>query len=404
MQSTDYIEDARKTGEIERQLEELLETARPGLIGFALARGVSTDGAEDVVQETLLEAWRNLDHLRSPERVEAWLRGICRNLCLRWHSSQTALNRQQPFSTYQAAEEDQKGAGAFEQFTVLDPVEELSQQDLAVLLTRALGYLPETARTPLELYYLADLSQREAAQRLGLSVKALEMRLHRARRQLRQVLNTSLRAEAEDFGLTLDAEARESWQETRIWCMFCARAYLQGRLETLPDERVNLRMRCPHCASQRGGEWFYTGAVDFLRSIHTFRPALKRLLGIPAWLTSDYRQYCSWCQRAVTTYLTGDEQPLGAHTLPRWSGLRWVRHCPACDGLSTTPVGLSIIHHPSAQQFIKQHPRWLNEPETLIDYHGQPAIRVRLVDITSASQLVFLLDQQDGQILAILNA
>ena len=41
------------------------------------------DEVEDVVQETLVEAWRHLETLREPARFHAWLDGICRNICRR---------------------------------------------------------------------------------------------------------------------------------------------------------------------------------------------------------------------------------------------------------------------------------------------------------------------------------
>src|SRR5215472_11653127 len=40
--------------------------------------------ADDLAQETLLEAWRSQQALRAPDRFSAWLSGIARNVCLRW--------------------------------------------------------------------------------------------------------------------------------------------------------------------------------------------------------------------------------------------------------------------------------------------------------------------------------
>src|SRR5579859_7787283 len=40
--------------------------------------------AEDLAQETLLEAWRHIDNLRSQEKLPQWLSGIAHNVCLRW--------------------------------------------------------------------------------------------------------------------------------------------------------------------------------------------------------------------------------------------------------------------------------------------------------------------------------
>ncbi|HZR39337.1 MAG TPA: sigma factor, partial [Ktedonobacteraceae bacterium] len=66
------------------RVEEALASARPRLLRLATVRGVAPDAIDDVVQETLLEAWQYLDRLRSPEHFDAWLDGICRNICRRW--------------------------------------------------------------------------------------------------------------------------------------------------------------------------------------------------------------------------------------------------------------------------------------------------------------------------------
>src|SRR5262249_57885553 len=75
----------------------------------------------------------------------------------------------------------------------LDPVEELDRQDLSQLLDSALGRLTTPQREVLELRYLQELPEDEAALRMGVSVGALEARLHRARRHLRGVLSGPMR-------------------------------------------------------------------------------------------------------------------------------------------------------------------------------------------------------------------
>jgi DNA-directed RNA polymerase specialized sigma24 family protein len=65
------------------RLNELLEEARPRLLRLAQLHGIAADVADDVVQETFVEAWQHLEKLREPERFAAWLDGICRNVCKR---------------------------------------------------------------------------------------------------------------------------------------------------------------------------------------------------------------------------------------------------------------------------------------------------------------------------------
>src|SRR5260370_28550008 len=194
-------------GQVAVDLEQALSAARPRLLRLARRRGVTPDAADDVVQETLIEAWRHLNHLCSPERFDAWLDGICRNVVLRWARTQGVMVHWEASLSNSLVE----GQNELEESSeldipdpmALDPMEELSRQDLAALLDRGLGYLSPGTRALVELHYLAELPQDETAARIGVTPSALKARLHRARRQLRQVLGSELRADAERFGLTL---------------------------------------------------------------------------------------------------------------------------------------------------------------------------------------------------------
>ncbi|QBD79255.1 sigma-70 family RNA polymerase sigma factor [Ktedonosporobacter rubrisoli] len=212
------ILDATKVGQQPEQpavisnLEEVLATARPRLLRIARMQGVAPDAIDDVVQETLVEAWQHLDKLRTPERFHAWLDGICRNVCLRWSSTQKKYLLRRAILPDPFAEKLNGPGSSLEEDLpdpkALDPAEELSQQELPILLGQALDYLPGVTREIVELYYLAGIPQRVIAARLSLTLKALEVRLVRARRQLRHILSNQLRADAEAFGLILDQDTR----------------------------------------------------------------------------------------------------------------------------------------------------------------------------------------------------
>jgi RNA polymerase sigma-70 factor (ECF subfamily) len=218
-------------------IDTLLADARPRLLRLARMNGIPHDVADDVVQETLVEAWRHLENLHTPERFSAWLDGICRNVCRRQARTQKTLSLQNVSLT----DLEQDGTGETEDAAsfdipdpqAIDPVELLNREDMAILLDRALGYLPAETRELVELCYLAELPQREVAAQLGVTTGALELRLHRARKLLRQVLNWELGAEAEAFGL-LDAERSAGWRETRQWCWCCGKQRLRAIFEQQP--------------------------------------------------------------------------------------------------------------------------------------------------------------------------
>ncbi|MBV9229331.1 MAG: sigma-70 family RNA polymerase sigma factor, partial [Chloroflexi bacterium] len=201
-------------------LEEILAAARPRLLRLARMQGVAPDAIEDVVQETLVEAWRHLDKLRTPEHFHTWLDGICRKVCLRWFSTQKKyLLRRAVLPDPFAEKLDGLDSSSEEDFPdpqALDPAEELSRRELPILLGQALDYLPGGTREIVELYYLAGIPQRVIADRLSLTLKALEVRLVRARRQLRHILSNQLRADAEAFGLILDRDKKALPHKGRV--------------------------------------------------------------------------------------------------------------------------------------------------------------------------------------------
>src|SRR5260370_27310790 len=130
--------------ELNANLDELLATARPRLLRIARLNGIDQDGVEDVVQETLIEAWRHLEKLREPERFAAWLDGICRNVCKR-HIHIQAANIEVSALPGNQNEIDAVGFDLPDPLAI-DPAEELERQDMQILLDRALGHLSTSTR------------------------------------------------------------------------------------------------------------------------------------------------------------------------------------------------------------------------------------------------------------------
>lgn len=120
--------------------------------------------AQDAVQQALMHAWEKRSRVH-PDKLRAYL---CRAVL---NESRTMLRQLQR----------------------LVPVEELPARqqppspDLRPLM-QAIAALPEKYRLPLWLRYLEDLSAREAAAALGLTVTALNSRVHRAKKLLREAL------------------------------------------------------------------------------------------------------------------------------------------------------------------------------------------------------------------------
>ncbi len=395
-QTCSICQPRRSQKELMKALVESVEAARPRLLRLAHLSGIRPDEAEDVVQETYLEAWRHLEKLQ-PERVSAWLDGICRNICKRHlHAKSSAPHASELRESLDEESLDLSDALA------IDPVEELERQDMQVLLDRALSHLEESTRELIELCYLDELPQREVAERLDMSLGALELKLHRARQKLHQILHGELREDAQAFGLFLSEEESIGWQETRQWCFLCGKRRLRGIVEHQPGG-ATMRLRCPECSPRYQIDVTNTGNFPgLLGPIRSFRPALKRVMqaGAEFYHACLHQQRCPACQSTVQIQIIDrstlvspsslyDALPLGIYARV---------DCPSC-GTSFCEAYIPVLLHATIRDFLLR-PHIHYEPATLTTYEGSDAIHFRLRDLSSTETLTILAHPQTLHLLA----
>ena len=331
--------------------------------------------AEDLAQETLLEAWRHRRKLIAPEGYAAWLAAIARNVCLRW------WRRQGRNMSHQVAAAE--GAGLLErQPAGFDLEIELERHELAELLDRAMALLPPATRTILVARYLHEAPQRELAARLGLTEGAVEARLHRGRLALRQILATNLRADAAAYGLARDHDA--AWQATRIWCPFCGAHRLDCRLDRPTGEA---HFHCPGCAGPTGGQIAHTYLPRIIDGVSSFKAVLARQI---RWLDDYYRGGlaagrlpCPFCRRwsLVEPRLPVDV-PAELQDAP---GMHIT--CPACGVTDKNPLHYLVLDLPATQRFWRAHPRMRVVPDLAIEFAGRPALLTTFESCTSHDRL-----------------
>ncbi len=375
---------------------EAVVAARPRLLQVARLNGIGPDEAEDVVQETCIEAWRSLSKLREPERFAAWLDGICRNVCKRHIRAQATT----PHVSALPESLDEAGTDLSDPLAI-DPVEELERQDMQVLLDRALGHLSESTRELIELCYLAELPQREVAQRLDMSLGALELKLHRARSQLHQILHGALREDAKAAGLLLDEEESMGWQETRQWCFLCGKRRLRGIVEHQPGGSAAIRLRCPECSPRYDIDFANTANSPGLGPIRSFRPAVKRWMqaGAEFYQTCLNQQRCPVCQSTVQIQIVDRSTLVPPYSLYDVLPLEIYARvdCPSC-GTGFCEAYIPVLLHAAIRDFLLR-PRVLYEPATCAACEGQDAIRFRLVDLSSTETLTIMAHPQTLQLI-----
>jgi RNA polymerase sigma-70 factor, ECF subfamily len=147
---------------------------------YRVARLIVRDAsiAEDVVQDTLLEAWRGLPGLRDPDRFEAWLHRLLVRACIRAGS-----RRRRNMSTeVRLLEQDAPTTG--------DAQRALLMRDL---VGRGFRRLAPDQRALLVLRYYLDLSESEIASLVGVPAGTVKSRLHRASVEMRAALEADER-------------------------------------------------------------------------------------------------------------------------------------------------------------------------------------------------------------------
>ena len=148
---------------------DLLQSLRPEVLRFAYWLARDRAVAEDVVQETLLRAWRSRSSLHDRGAARAWLMTIAR----REHARLFERKQLELVSLDEGLEEGYLVAAAH---GAEQEIEELRD---------AILKLPMSYRQPLVMQVLGGFTSAEIARGLGLSPTATLTRLFRARNRLR---------------------------------------------------------------------------------------------------------------------------------------------------------------------------------------------------------------------------
>ena len=138
--------------------------------------------AEEIVQDTFLQVYKNLAQLKNPNQFSGWMYVIASRLCLKW------LQKNKNTSAMQALEG-----------TPVEEIEEssythyVSEQRLTEsterrreLVKKLLAKLPESERTVVTLHFLGEMTAKEIGKLLGVSVNTIKSRLRRGRKRLQE--------------------------------------------------------------------------------------------------------------------------------------------------------------------------------------------------------------------------
>lgn len=151
--------------------ETVIAQYQSSLRAFLLSRLRDPADVDDVLQDALLKTFRNLHMLKDDEKIRPWLFQIANNALMDHH-------RRTRRETSVASDDlwyDQPG--------------EIAEHAFEGCVEPFLNALPEEARDLLRAVELQGVSQKEYAERLGISYSTLKSRVQTSRKQMRQLFD-----------------------------------------------------------------------------------------------------------------------------------------------------------------------------------------------------------------------
>jgi RNA polymerase sigma-70 factor (ECF subfamily) len=142
-----------------------------------------SEDREDLVQEVFLLALRGAKRFRGESKLSTWLTRITINVCRSYQ--RTKLVRKTFWKRLIAGQSE-------EQLSETDATKSTEQQERIKQVTRAVQRLKSKYREVVILHYLEGMKAEDIQQVLGISRNMVEVRLHRARKMLEEMLTEKM--------------------------------------------------------------------------------------------------------------------------------------------------------------------------------------------------------------------
>ena len=143
--------------------------------------------AEDLTQETFARVQDHLTDLKDPANLSSWIFRIAYNLC------QDHFRKKGRLVT--SDDPDQVERGSAEENSLQKMFE---QRQMGACVQEEVDRLPESLRTVIVLSDMAEFNHREIADLLGITVDNAKVRLHRARKRLKELLEQKCMFETDE--------------------------------------------------------------------------------------------------------------------------------------------------------------------------------------------------------------
>lgn len=170
-------------------INKIWEDFKEPLKHFIAGRVQNEFDAEDILQEIFFKIHNHIGCLKEEDKLRAWLFQIARNSVADYY------RRHKSGSQISLIPED----------IIYEPAEITDEDhDIVMCLRSMINYLPEKYRQAIILSEFEGLTQRELAEKIGLTLSGAKSRVQRARKELRELLTDCCEFEFDRLGNILD--------------------------------------------------------------------------------------------------------------------------------------------------------------------------------------------------------
>jgi len=162
----------------DKSLNALMTHCKSHIWSLILAESRNFRDAEEILQDTWLAVWVNIDGLRDVSNFGGWLRKIAYNQCRRYYNNAYHSQGERPYEDETLAWHINRSAEIL-----------LREEELKANAVETVYHLPsnlEHTRAVAVLFYLQDMTLKEIAEELELPLGTVKRKLHEARGLLRK--------------------------------------------------------------------------------------------------------------------------------------------------------------------------------------------------------------------------
>ena len=163
------------------------------LQGFISKKVLDKDTAQDIVQDVFLKFQTKIGTLKDEEKVTSWIFQIARN------AINDHYRKQQRTMSEELGDEDLK-----EEVFEVDETKELSR-----CVSHMISSLPEKYKEALMLSEMEGLSQKELADKLGISYSGAKSRVQRGREKLKELFLQCCTISADKYGNIIEYQKKD---------------------------------------------------------------------------------------------------------------------------------------------------------------------------------------------------